>query len=320
MPAFARLSLLVVALMPLLAPAQMLNDQAPPQHRLVHRNTFAVRVNPLGLLYDGRFMYRFRLYESESKALRDNFLGIGLAPTAAPTFLKIGPYVEFNPLTVLGFWAAAQFVQYTGTFNLMASFPGAQSNFSDKTIIDNGAPNDGSGNDNYVTNGWELTIGANLTLKISSVILRSQAKLVRGDFNLRRGDRVYYDQFTDVLAPNRGFYFTNDLDVLWQGLDNKLVAGARYTMTLPLYDPAQHFDPTSTATVNNSLHRVGPFVGYTFKSVDGAGFNNPTVFLLVQWWMVNRFRTGGPEEGSITRALPLIGIGFQTTGDFLSVR
>ena len=43
------------------ASAQMLSDQGPPLHRVVHRNTFALRYNPLGLLYDGRFMYRLRV-------------------------------------------------------------------------------------------------------------------------------------------------------------------------------------------------------------------------------------------------------------------
>ena len=76
------------------AAAQMLNDQGPPLHRLVHKNTLAVRVNPLGLIYDGRFSYRLRLYESDGKALRDNFVGIGVAPTATPAFVGIGPYIE----------------------------------------------------------------------------------------------------------------------------------------------------------------------------------------------------------------------------------
>lgn len=43
------------------ASAQTLQYQGPPLHRIVHRNTFALRVNPLGLLYEGRFTYRLRL-------------------------------------------------------------------------------------------------------------------------------------------------------------------------------------------------------------------------------------------------------------------
>jgi hypothetical protein len=213
---------------------------------------------------------------------------------------------------VLGFWAAVQYVQYFGSLNLAQGFAGAQSNFSDKAIAANGPTAV------RVTNGWDLTIGANLQLKLSSILLRSQARLVRGELRLRENERVYYDQLYDVAAPNGGFFFTNDLDVLWQGLENKLVAGARYTMTVPFYE-ARHLDPNDPTTVTNSMHRVGPFLGYTFWMRDGATFNTPTVFLLVQWWVQHRYRTGiGPD--AVSQALPLIGLGFQTTGDFLSVK
>lgn len=295
--------------------AQVLYDQGPPQHRIVHRNTFALRYNPLGLLYDGRFMYRYRLYESESLALRDNFVGVGIAPTASPAFVRIGPYVEVNPLTVLGLWATVQFVQYFGTFNLFQSFPSASSNFSDREISSRGALPAGDPQRAYVTNGWELAVGANFQVKISSVLVRSLARLARADMRLRDGDRVYYDQFYDLAAPNRGWYFTNDLDVLWQGLGNKMLAGARYTMTLPFYDPNRHIADGETVP-DNSLHRVGPFIGYTFKIQDGARFNTPTVFVLVQWWLRHRWRTGADTP----QALPVIGAGFQMTGDFLPIK
>lgn len=111
--------------------------------------------------------------------------------------------------------------------------------------------------------------------------------------------------------------FTNDLDVVWQGLENKLIAGARYTFTNPFYDPARHYDPNDPVqTADNSMHRVGPFVGYTFKIEDGAKFNNPTVFVLVQWWLKNRNRTGQ----DVSQAIPLMGVGFQMTGDFLPIK
>jgi hypothetical protein len=291
--------------------AQMLQDQGPPLHRIVHRNTFALRYNPLGLLYDGRFMYRLRLYESESKMLRDNFIGVGVAPTASPAFLRIGPYVEFSPATIFNVWAMVQFVQYFGTFDLAQGFTGAQSNFSDSAIRAN--------RDNRLAaNGWELTIGASFQAKLFDFLLiRSQARMINGNLALRPGDRIYYDQFYDVGAPNRGWTFTNDLDVLYQGLANRLIAGARYTMTVPLYDPTRHYDPDAMEqAADNGLHRVGPFAGYTFKIEDGAGFNNPTVFILVQWWLKHRFRTGADTP----TALPLMGVGFQMTGDFLSIK
>lgn len=300
--------------------AQTLQYQGPPQHRVVHRNTFALRVNPLGLLYEGRFMYRFRLYESDSMALRDNFIGIGLTPIASPAFIRAGAYVEVQPLTVLGFWASYTFVQYFGTFNLFQSFQSARSNYSDAEIVRLGQLEKGpAGGGEYLGNGTELTIGADFQIKVLDFVLRSRARLIRPDMNLRAGDTVFYDQFYDVLAPNRGWYFVNDIDLLYQTPNKRFVGGARYTQAFVFYDQ-RHFATGETPANLNNLHRVGPFGGYTFKIDDGATFNNPTVFILIQWWLQNPNRTGKANNpDGVTQALPLIGAGFQMTGDFLPV-
>lgn len=309
-----RLGFVAVASLLLCAPAraQMLAEQGPPQHRVVHRNTLALRVNPLGLIYDARFSYRYRLYESESKALRDNFVGVGVAPSLSPAFLRVGPYLEVNPSTVFGVWAALQFSQYFGILNLAQSFDSANARFSDDEISDRGDLPAADPQRGYGTNGYEVLVGANLNLKVWMIVLRSQARAVYGSLKLRSGDAVYYDQFYDVLAPNQGWFVTNDLDVLWQAGDGSFVGGLRYTLTVPFYQ-ARHLRPGEAAP-DNSMHRVGPFLAYTFKSQDGAGFNNPTVFLLAQWWLKHRYRTG--QE--VHAALPLIGVGFQMTGDLLA--
>ncbi len=302
---------LVVVLTSFSASAQMLNDQGPPQHRVVHRNTFALRVNPLGLLYEGRFMYRFRLYQSDSVALRDNFISLGLTPIMSPAFMRVGPYIEIAPASFLTLWASFTFVQYFGTFNLMQSFTDASSRFSDAEITSRGTLPAGDPQRAYLGNGTELTLGADLQFKVKSFVLRSRNRLVRPDMKLRAGDTVFYDQFYDVLAPNKGLYFTTDADVLYAIPGISLMAGARYTGTVPFYDTTQN--PNG---VNNNLHRVGPFLAYTFFSRDGAAFNSPTVFLLIQWWLQHRYRTGT----EVTQALPLIGAGFQFTGDLIPIK
>jgi hypothetical protein len=311
---------LLTLLLSTAATAQTLQYQTPPLHRVVHRNTFALRVNPLGLLYEGRFMYRLRLYESDSLALRDNFIGVGFTPIASPAFIRAGAYVEVQPLTVLGFWATYTFVQYFGTFNLFQSFPSARSNFSDAEIARLGQLDKGpAGGGEYLTNGTELTLGADFQVKLADLVVRARGRLVRADMRLRDGDTVFYDQFYDVLVPNRGWYLTTDVDLLYQTPNKRFVAGGRYTGTVPFYD-ARHFAAGEQPVANNALHRVGPFVGYTFKIEDGATFNNPTAFVLIQWWLQNRNRTGtATNPDGVTQVLPLIGVGFQMTGDFLPV-
>lgn len=287
------------------ASAQMLQNMTPPQHRLVHRQILVTRVNPLGLLYDGRFMYRFRLYESERPALRDNFIGIGIAPGASPAFARGGLYVEVQPASFIGFWSVYEYVQYFKTFNLLQSWPSAQGDFSDTAIRNLGGTH-------YAGGGTQWTIGMNLQGKVGVVVGRALFRLVRPDFNLRAGDTVQYDQFYDTLMPNRGWSLFGDVDVFAQ-LPVGLIAGARYTLAVPFYGP-QHLDPTLPGPSNAHM-RVGPALGWQFSSRDGAAFNAPTLFLLVQWWLMHRFRTGA--DTSV--ALPCITLAFTFNGDFLDV-
>ncbi len=297
------------------ASAQMLYDRGPPQHRLVHRNTISARVNPLGLLYEGRLMYRFRLYESPSMALRDNFIGLGAMAILSPAFAEIGPYIEFQPLTVLGFWATYMYSQYFRTFGLFQSFPSPNSNFSDTEIRRLADLPRTDAQANYVTGGGQLIIGADFQVKVWQIMLRSKARLVRSSYRMRAGDTVFYEQFYDVLAPNNGWFLTNDADLLWQRDDSKLFIGLRYTATTAFYEGRQYLGGEEQTNLN-AMHRVGPFAAYTFRIQDGAAFNSPTVFLLAQWWLVHRYRTGAVS----TQALPLLGVGFQVSGDLIPLK
>ncbi len=280
--------------------AQMLSDRGPPLHRVVHRNTLAIRVNPLGLIYEGRFAYRQRLYVSEKTALRDNFLGLGIAPGASPAFGRIGVLVELQPASFFGLYAIYEYMQYFGTFNLLASYPDQTADFSD-TAIRNRSPAP------YVTGGKMLTVGANLNLKVGPIVLRSQARLFAPDFTLRPGDTVLYDQLNDLLLPNARFTLVNDLDLLFQ-TSFGFVAGVRYNLGIPFYGAL----PTGEVR-DNSTHRLGPFFAYRFFDRDGARLNQPTLALVVNWYLKHRWRTGADSSA----ALPYIALAFNVVGDLL---
>jgi hypothetical protein len=280
----------------------MLSDRGPPKHRVVHRQTLAIRVNPLGLIYEGRFLYRQRLYVSESTALRDNFLGIGLAPGASPAFGRVGVMVELQPATILGFWAIYEYVQYFGTFNLLAEYPSASANFSDTAIRNRTPPP-------VTTGGTMLTVGANLNLKVGPIVLRSQARLFAPDFKLRPGDTVFYDQLNDLLLANGRFTLVNDLDLLFQ-TSFGLVAGVRYNLGIPFYGEE------NTPTEDNSTHRLGPFLAYRFFDRDGARLNQPTIAVVINWYLKHRWRTGADSP----TALPYMALAFNVVGDLLPLQ
>jgi hypothetical protein len=301
---FAILAFLVAAP----SSAQMLSDMGPPQHRIVHRNTFALRVNPLGLLYDGRFAYRFRLFASEKVALRDNFVAIGIATGASPAFAKVGGYVEVQPLTVFSLWATYDVQKYFGTFNLLQSFPSQNSEFSDNTIRELGATGV-----NFPAFGTTLTVGANIQLAVGPLVVRTGARFIQPNFPLPNGDTVLYDQFYDLLMPNGRLTFTNDLDVLYK-TNWGLIAGLRYTVGAPFYGPenlAAGIEPK-----DNSTHRAGPFITYRFWDEDGRAFNQPTIALALNWWLKHRYRTGTEQSPS----LPYIALAFNVVGDLMPIK
>lgn len=294
---------LVALLLPERADAQTLFHRGPPLNRFVHRNSLAVRYNPLGLIYDGRFAYRRRLYRSDSTALRDNFVSIGVAPGASPAFGRVGVVAEVQPLSVLTLYVLYEAVMYFGALDHLQSFASASSDFSDGSL---------DAGDEYVTFGSQLMFGANVQLKVGDFVLRTQFKLIRGNLDLRNGDRTYYDPFYDVLAPDRGWFLTNDADALYQPSFG-LVAGLRYSATRPFYQ-ARHFDPAEAQGPDHRLHRVGPLVGWAIRQRDGDPLNL-LVFAAAQWWVVHRYRTGAESPA----ALPMLAAGVQATGDLIPI-
>lgn len=302
------------------ASAQTWLGGAPPSKRLVHRNSLFLRWNPIGFIYDARFVYRQRMYYDESEALSDNFFGVGLAPSASPAFGRIGAYVEFQPLSLLTLWANYEVIAYTGLFNFMQSFPSADSDFRDSKLSELGRLPAGDPARNYPTTGTQLLFGANFQVKLGPVAVRNMFRMMRPDMNLQRGDRVFYDIFYDVMAPNRGWMLTNDADVLWQsdlGPENQqMTLGLRHTVTNAFYGPEHYASGTVGTNDNAPMHRFGPLFAYTFFPEEAEALEHATLFVAAQWWLSHRFRTGVDTS----QAIPMIAVGFSLTGDFLNLR
>ena len=296
------------------ASAQSLADRAPPQHRVVHRELVALRGNPTGLILDSRLAYRFRLYRDEGLALRDNYIGAGAALVASPAFVRVGPYVELAPASFVTLWSSLQYSAYFGSFGLMQSFASPRDDFSDEELDRRKDLFDDDPLKNYSASGLELTIGVDLQARVRSLAVRSQSRLIRADLDLRDGDNVFYDQATDVLMPDAGISFITDLDAAYLTMDDHLVLGLRYTASVPFYS-ADSYQPSEPQEHDNTTHRAGPVIAYTFFNRDGASFNSPTVLLLVQWWLDHRYRTGAETS----QAIPLAAVGFRFTGDLIAL-
>lgn len=290
---------------------------SPPEHQLVLRSTNVFRYNPLGLISDNQLTFRRLLYRADDNVLlRDNFMGAGFTPQVSAAFARVGALVEVQPLSILRLWANFEVVGYFSTFGLFQSFDSPDADFRDSVISARGQLPDGDPAKNYPTWGSQLTLGMDLQLKVGPVAARNLLRLVRGSYQLRDGDTVYYDQFYDVLAPNNGLYLNNDTDLLYVS-DFGLVAGLRMNVTQPFYGP-EHLPVGERWTGptdhdNGPTLRAGPLISYTFFDDPTALFNKPTIIVVGNWWVAHRYRTGV----DVNQAVPYFVIGFQMTTDLL---
>ncbi len=293
--------------------AQTYRDGPPPKHRLVYRDLTLVRVNPVGLITDARLSYRHRLYASQSSALRDNFVSIGVAPSLSAAFARVGPVIEIQPASFLQLWGLYEVIGYFGAFNLLQSFPTADAtkvDYSDSELRRRSGL--GEPAKNYAASGAQLVLGANLQLKLGPVVVRDLVRAGRPDMKLRPGDRAFYEIFYDLLVGDGGWWASNDADLLFQGLEGRLTVGVRWTTSRAFYT-SEHFaagdDPGKAP---GAIHRLGPVAAWTFRKPDGAAFE-PTLLLVANWWLKSPYRTGQ----DVSQAVPYLILALNISGDLL---
>lgn len=294
-------------------PASAQEVRPQPEVELRYQSLTAARVNPLGLVSMFDLTLRARLHEHESAILTQNYAGIGMTGGLSPAWGRVGVLAELTPLTILRLYASYEIVGYFSTFNLFASFPSPFSDFSDTGIKDQ---SNQAGTASYDTYGGQLTLGATVQVKLGPIAARNLFRAGHVSFRMRDGDRVFYDQLSDMLLPNDGWYLINDVDVL--GLfDFGLAIGARWTYSHSFLE-AQHYAPLDNPAVvpETDIHRLGLLAAWTIEDNQGARFDRPTLILIAQWHLVHRYRTGA----DVHVGLPYIALAFQFTGDLLSER
>jgi hypothetical protein len=277
-------------------------EHAAPDHGLRYRSLSVIRLNPLGSREEAQVDYWYRLYDSDAKALENNYIGLGVVPLISPAHGGIGPILEFQPASVAKFWAKYQYYRYFGGFDLFQSFPTAEAGYGDDDIKAGG-----EAGENYGVSGTQLTLGGLLQIKIGPIAIRSALQAVRSDFDLNDGDTVFYDSTYDLLAPNGGWFYSNDADVLWVS-DFGLVLGIRDTFTFTSYTDKQLGGKEDR---NKPNHRLGPVIAYTFfDNPDPCAFDKPTAVLIASWYLNHSHRAGQDTN----RAIPYVIMGFAFSG------
>jgi hypothetical protein len=109
----------------------------------------------------------------------------------------------------------------------------------------------------------------------------------------------------------------NDSDILW--VTNKgLSAGLRGTTTRSFFPKRVYADGQDTKDPIGPMFRMGPLIAYSFFDKPEKKFNKPTLLLIAQWHLKQRWRTtvqGAGLTDFTHPAYPTITLGFAFFGD-----
>ena len=93
----------------------------PPKQRVVLNNLFVLRFNPVGLEDQIRLGWQERMSDQSHPLFRDNFLFMGIAPRINPAFIKIGPSIEIQPLSLFNLRVGLEYIHFFSTFGFFFS-------------------------------------------------------------------------------------------------------------------------------------------------------------------------------------------------------
>lgn len=257
-------------------------DYVPaPRTRLWYSNALFGRVNPLGLTLLHKVGIRQRLSTRDSLLFRDTYTFAGVNLMVTPAYTRFGLYAEAQVLSILRVFGQVEGVGYYGTFDQVITFdPDAR--WSDRAIDDRA-------DDASTAFGWVLTAGVTLRAAVGPIAVRSTPQITRFDLGLNGA--WFYDQFWDRLAPDRGVMFLADTDLLYVG--DKLRLGTRYTVS-------ETFGAPSGTDAARAQHRIGPLFAWQFADKKpGTKFNQPTLFVLAQWWLQHPYRAGNEQPAGL---------------------
>lgn len=268
-------------------------EEPQKRHSVNYRNLTALRLNPLGLVNASALNYQYTLYKSTNPLFQTNYAGLTFQPLLSPAYIRIGAGLELQPLSVLRLSAVYETIKFFGNFNFLQSYASTDANWSDSAQEERADLA-------YDATGSQLSLGALLQAKVGNVAVRSNMKFMNFDMELNEGDIAWYDPMLDVLIPGNGWGYTNDLDVIYVS-DMGLVVGLRDTVTTMWFDGE---DP------NPISHRVGPLVSYQILTDPGKKVDSVSSFLVVNWYLSHRFRTG--ED--VNQLVPYVAVGLTVTG------
>ncbi|MCK5797370.1 MAG: hypothetical protein KAI47_09315, partial [Deltaproteobacteria bacterium] len=190
--------------------AQLAPVTLPPTHRLFFTSLSAIVWNPLGAQTDLIVHYQRRLWKSKKLILGASHVGVNMITRLNPAYLRVGFGVELQPLAILTLRANIEHRGYFGTAGMLQSWDSPLAEYDDSTRAarsDTGAT--------YISTGFQFTAQAILRAKVGPIAFLNEFNLHHYRLDLHGQDRVFYEAFSDILAPGRGNVIVNNAHLLY---------------------------------------------------------------------------------------------------------
>ncbi len=267
-----------------------------PESELALESELIGTYNRLGALLTLNLRYRLRMYESESAAFEDNFVGVSFFSQSSPAFSQNGLVVELAPASFLRLRGGYQLVTYFGILGSMHAYDDCQAPLStsdrdSRCDFDYPITPLGSGESDRGNRAWA---SAQLRLKVGPVALIDTANV----------ERWWFREGWDSGAND---YWYNELHLLPQLREDTAVLNS---VSL-VYEVIPERGPSDLNLMvglserlawaqgtDYMMHRMGVLA--LGRLPKWRGMTDAAVALILEWYTHDRYKGGG--------ALPFIGV------------
>lgn len=255
--------------------------------------------NLLGLRVLGDVGYRWRLYASQSKILRQNFVLLGATAALTPAWMEGGAFVTVQPLTILtlkamyrfrfqipAFFSGGAFTDINEVNNLFAKVDGHQS--GEQVLRDQIAKVEKDNNGRVLPTSHIASIDAVLRFQLKGITALAFVRYEKWFNNFDDKYKVFYEGGLDIIMNKTDDVLTVNglLGYQWNHL---------LFVVLTAY--------VRTFQANEEIWRLGPAVRWTLAPNWGP-FKKPNILFVANWYLKHRWRAAALD------GVPLIAVVF----------
>jgi hypothetical protein len=257
--------------------------------------------NLLGLRVLGDVGYRWRLFESQSAILKDNFILLAATTSLTPAWMEFGAFAQIQPLSIFNVRG-----MYRYRFQLPTFFSGVV--FEDIKKVEevfNGVTGHMNGEQRMRDRIKEISDKEGGRVLPHSHIISADATLQLQLKGVTALVNARYEKWISQFNKDNLYksFYEGGLDLILNNEDDVLTVNALLGYQWKMLLFVAYTNYTKAFQSGDEIWRVGPAVRWTLAPNWGP-FKKPNIFFVVNWYVRHRFRAASLD------GVPLIAIVF----------